>query len=782
MSHQENKLCNGIDEGFNEGCEKLRDWVAMNYLVFGGALQLESVDDVGQQHLQVNISNGRENEAAGEGNFLVNVTKGVTPPGNVMLVTRQPGIGAQLTLDSTLAAWVHTKFGNVDTTVRTLTAPIDDKHYSTTCPSTVIAPNWGMDADGFYINPFNQNSDGTGNLTRHFCFQVDSTAGWSTGTKVAFFGPDGNPEIVQLQLVADGTHAVANFNRPHRSGETARSGAGVGYAVGSPHDIYAPGSLPTTPDIQQTANLMVGYPIMGIFGNTVQLWNYLAAGGDLNMNLYEGSTPNTPATVATATASGGVLTGLTFNTNNYNVSTYGSATGAIRFLPPPTITTNCTVQPTFGFYLADALMYQPTILTGGSGCPSSPTVTLNSTPENQITFYPMTRVIHVADQNAQLTGETLVQPLASAQDTWVDTDDVQQLFNPNVFMASLEGTFGSPTVVRSSRVGSFVTKIYTNPTAPPMEFDNRTPDDSYDGVPSSAGNRRAGQGTTQPLMRADGRWGGLAVFDSPPVETDGTGFVQPGHLFSFGCSQRQGTPLCSNPFDLIVDNYSTGGLKLMRWQPFGIPELQLVGLGLYTDHKITTTQQLEALTYLYSHDLEVCAGGAEKILSTNGGHVACASPSALAAVVPGGAALLKFGVGTDTPDAWNGVSAVGGSDFQVKNGGSARVIINSGSGSAGNPELHIVQMGASSGYRNFRMTGLTNGHFQFDAPSDDYSATTLLMDCSHEGICGMPQNVRTPASSTDNGEPGQWADDATYHYACIAHNTWVRVAWATGSW
>ncbi|OAG76034.1 hypothetical protein Amal_01805 [Acetobacter malorum] len=39
-----------------------------------------------------------------------------------------------------------------------------------------------------------------------------------------------------------------------------------------------------------------------------------------------------------------------------------------------------------------------------------------------------------------------------------------------------------------------------------------------------------------------------------------------------------------------------------------------------------------------------------------------------------------------------------------------------------------------------------------------------------------------PSSSQASCKAGQFADDANYHYACIADNSWKRVGWSSGSW
>ena len=49
------------------------------------------------------------------------------------------------------------------------------------------------------------------------------------------------------------------------------------------------------------------------------------------------------------------------------------------------------------------------------------------------------------------------------------------------------------------------------------------------------------------------------------------------------------------------------------------------------------------------------------------------------------------------------------------------------------------------------------------------SAGQLAVENNPVGI-----KVSVPASATAAGVPGQWAADASYYYACIATNTWVR--------
>ena len=43
----------------------------------------------------------------------------------------------------------------------------------------------------------------------------------------------------------------------------------------------------------------------------------------------------------------------------------------------------------------------------------------------------------------------------------------------------------------------------------------------------------------------------------------------------------------------------------------------------------------------------------------------------------------------------------------------------------------------------------------------------------------LPQRVTAPASATAAGTVGQWAVASGFFYACVATNTWQRVAIAT---
>ena len=46
----------------------------------------------------------------------------------------------------------------------------------------------------------------------------------------------------------------------------------------------------------------------------------------------------------------------------------------------------------------------------------------------------------------------------------------------------------------------------------------------------------------------------------------------------------------------------------------------------------------------------------------------------------------------------------------------------------------------------------------------------------------VPVRVAVPAHNNSAGVAGAVADDANYHYRCIATDTWVRVSWTPGAW
>jgi hypothetical protein len=60
------------------------------------------------------------------------------------------------------------------------------------------------------------------------------------------------------------------------------------------------------------------------------------------------------------------------------------------------------------------------------------------------------------------------------------------------------------------------------------------------------------------------------------------------------------------------------------------------------------------------------------------------------------------------------------------------------------------------------------------SPSD--STSSFL--CVNGTTCCI-QTQRTPSSSTDTGQPGEFCFDSNYLYYCTATNTWVRAALST---
>ncbi len=99
------------------------------------------------------------------------------------------------------------------------------------------------------------------------------------------------------------------------------------------------------------------------------------------------------------------------------------------------------------------------------------------------------------------------------------------------------------------------------------------------------------------------------------------------------------------------------------------------------------------------------------------------------------------GVGTCTPTSWNAVNGVDGSNLQIYNPGSSRLIVSS-SGSGGSmAEFHFVNLGAPSGSRNWRMSNSPQGQYTLDMNADDYSTHTVAMQCLPNGSCRFPNGI-----------------------------------------
>ncbi len=109
------------------------------------------------------------------------------------------------------------------------------------------------------------------------------------------------------------------------------------------------------------------------------------------------------------------------------------------------------------------------------------------------------------------------------------------------------------------------------------------------------------------------------------------------------------------------------------------------------------------------------------------------------------------GVGTCSPQSWNGVSGADGSNLQIYSPGSSRLIVSS-SGSGGSlAEFHFVNLGAPSGTRNWRMSNDTGGRYTLDMNADNYSTHTVAMQCQPNGSCRFPNGV---TASNFNGVLG----------------------------
>lgn len=105
-------------------------------------------------------------------------------------------------------------------------------------------------------------------------------------------------------------------------------------------------------------------------------------------------------------------------------------------------------------------------------------------------------------------------------------------------------------------------------------------------------------------------------------------------------------------------------------------------------------------------------------------------------------------------------------------------------GGTGQP-LTCVGGFASSG--PFQAGGLHQSAASLATPGS--GSLTMVWDTDHadrlaykdsDGVLhALAGAVTVPGSSSAACSPGQWSDDSGFHYACVATNTWVRVAMAT---
>ena len=99
------------------------------------------------------------------------------------------------------------------------------------------------------------------------------------------------------------------------------------------------------------------------------------------------------------------------------------------------------------------------------------------------------------------------------------------------------------------------------------------------------------------------------------------------------------------------------------------------------------------------------------------------------------------GVGTCTPRSWNAVNGADGSNVQIYNSGSSRLIVSSSGSQSSMAEFHFVNLGAPSGSRNWRMSNNTQGQYTMDMNADDYSTHTIAMQCQPNGSCRFPNGL-----------------------------------------
>ncbi len=454
--------CTGTDNGFGEGCEYRRDFMSFLNNRFGGTLTLQKVDANSRQIMRVTPTQNYDRFAAAEGRVLIDLSRKLSPAGNVSSVTRYSDRRFSLiTADPTLKISLAKAFPSPSFET-TLKAGADTQHYSDACPSQAIG-TWGLDPNGNAIDPYASDFSGTTARTNAQCLTLASTEGLTPGALIGLWGASMNFEYTRVTRVVDATHIVAPLAHPHEPGELVTWGAGIGWAVSTPRNDYGPGTLTSVQNVQ-TMTQHAAYPIVRINGSQIEIFTNSAAQGsisELHLNLYQTNTPQTPLTFAPKVTKG-VVTALNANSAENSYATAQSWMPGVQVvLPPPRLTvTGCTVEPVITLANSVFYRYVPTLVSGGSGC-VGPTITAQEVFPNPIVFYPSTKTYRIEDPrpcswgedhyaHCPINGYLVTDPVSSA---WKDGDTVEIVPHWNQYLNDQVHITGSPDMVNSASFG-----------------------------------------------------------------------------------------------------------------------------------------------------------------------------------------------------------------------------------------------------------------------------------------------------------------------------------------
>src|SRR5258708_2927021 len=456
----------GGNEGFAEGLEDERKFLMFNPYIFGGTVTLNGTDTVGHQKMQVVVGNSY-NPIAGGDNTLIDVTKKVSPAGNVTSVSVYSGDSRfmSVTVDATLKASLNTALGT-NYHQGLVVAGADMQKYNGACPSTAIGP-WPQvvtpSGVSVVFNPYGTDYRGQGSQTTAQCVTVSGDFSTVTaGTMIGIWGAHDNWETAKVTSKPDATHIVVPLNFPHDAGEFITWGAGVGYGMSTDKSTI-PAQTITTIVTQQYKDIHLTAPIVGwdSANSKLILWVLSSASPtELKLNIYTGVNALTPA-IFTPTMSGGSVVSVSGNINNYYTAS-PLLGGILSVFPPPTLTFGgtgtCSVLPTFRYTLDNRLnsahSYALNVVTGGSGCPADFSITAQSVYPNPIILYPTTRTYRIQDPitKAADSGFVLADALAVPA-VWANGDFVEVVPNTQRYVSGNVQYGASPWVRNSARFG-----------------------------------------------------------------------------------------------------------------------------------------------------------------------------------------------------------------------------------------------------------------------------------------------------------------------------------------
>jgi len=530
----------GAGRGNDEYTEQWRGNTSANPATFGGTLTLGTLTAQGNQPMQFSAVGGAgyDFSASGEHRLLIDLTKEWSS-GNIsniasISINSLPFI--EVTLDAASGYTAH--WGTSTTT--SLTQPINNNVWTGTCPSwtdtgTQVPSGNAFIDDRTGVNLYHQQNPGL-NSPAAWCVSVGSTAGMSAGTLLYITDGTVDAEYTTITSVVDATHFIANIKRQKLTGAVVSFGGGVGTGLSNGDDDRSPGFY-NGGDVQQTAETRLVYPVVYSESGNKAVIDVTGNGGAYEMKTwgYGANTPKAPLTI-TATVVGGVVTGISSNytSADFTANVIGALGGGQLTLPPPTLTYTCTVNPviTFTFLPTGGLngtqpTYQPTLVSGGSGCTGT-AVTVNAETPNPLNVYPATFIYKTTDPAStdpktwSTDGYVLTEPIATS--LWANGDQSEETRWWQDFVGwGHVGVIGEPDSMFSSHFGSLELHQYEweHSGTPHMAYQNLTPLNYYYGTSAGGWQKSANPADDStipgPLMQITGGSGGLASFDIPPT-------------------------------------------------------------------------------------------------------------------------------------------------------------------------------------------------------------------------------------------------------------------------